>query len=119
MVRQFRRRPDEQQGDTPQITKVLGTTAPIDIEELASGLLYLPTGTNVTTLTYFVAIAPGQTYVALYDKNGTAVTQTVSAAAAAGAAFPLHEAAFAAGAVKLIADAGADASNDFQWSVKA
>ena len=66
------------------------------------GMVFLPAGVGVTTITWYAAEKPGGTYLAAYDEDGTAVTQTVSHTKAY--AIPL--ALFGARAIKAVASVG-------------
>ena len=81
------------------VTNDVATTTEIDMTEYASGVIFIPSGTALTILTYHVAPTPGGTYVPLCDKNGNAVTQTVTGG---DKALPIHEATFGARAIKLV-----------------
>ncbi len=82
------------------LTAVLSTTGVIDMRDSAGGMLYIANGVS-KTLTYHAAPEPSGTYEPLFDKNGNAVTLVVTG----DEAFPIHEAAFGAGAIKLVLDA--------------
>ena len=73
------------------------TTPEIALEHFVSGEIILPTGSTITTLTYYVAEKMGGTYWPAYDASGSAVTQTV----AAERAYPLPTAIFGAAAVQI------------------
>lgn len=89
------------------VTTSEATAEPIDIRDVAGCHLYILTAgaASVTTLTYYGAPTPeGDSegnFLPMQDKNGNAVVQTV----AKSKTFPLHEAAFAVGAVKLVGNA--------------
>lgn len=65
------------------------------------GRFQVPTGSDITTLTWYDAPKPGGTYVAAHDSEGNAVTQTVSAAKS----YPIPTALQGAGAIKAVGDA--------------
>lgn len=83
------------------LTASLSTTPEIDLADFAGGVVGVPAGSPITTLAYHAAPRPGGTYAALHDAAGLAVVQTV----AAGRAYPLPDACFGAGAIKLVANA--------------
>ncbi len=83
------------------LTTSLATTAEIEIAEQAGGAVLIPAGSPITSLTYHGAREPGGAFVPLYDSQGLAVVQTV----AAGRGYPLPEACFPYGALKLVANA--------------
>lgn len=65
----------------------------------AGGEIFFGT-TGVSTLTWWVAEKMGGTYVAAYDEDGVAVTQTVSSSKA----YPIPSALFGAAALKAVGD---------------
>ena len=67
----------------------------------AGAIVFVPTGSSITTLTWYVAEKAGGTYLAAYDEDGVAVTQTVAAAKA----YALPAALYAARALKAVGDA--------------
>ncbi|HEX4000646.1 MAG TPA: hypothetical protein VHX65_19010 [Pirellulales bacterium] len=83
------------------LTNNLSTTAEIDLTEVANGCVLVPGGSPITSLTYYGAIQPGGTYVAIQDGDGHAVTQTV----AAGGGYPIPDYCSSYGALKLVANA--------------
>ena len=68
----------------------------------AGGIVFLPAGVGVTTITWYVAEKPGGTYLAAYDEDGTAVTQTVSHTKA----YAIPSSLYGARALKAVASAG-------------
>ena len=89
------------------ITDTLSTTCNgggIPMVGWAGGVIYLPTGGDITTLTYYGAVEPGGTFVALHDSDGAAVTQTVSSAKI----YELPSAIFGCGALKIVGDSDED-----------
>ena len=48
-------------------------------ERFAGGIIEVPTGSSITTLTFHHATVTGGTYYPLYDSDGNAVTMTVVA----------------------------------------
>lgn len=87
----------------PSVT--IGTTAAASAEILlgpyAGGMLFVPTGETVVTLTWYAAEKPGGTYLLAYDEDNVAITQTV----AAGHANAMPSALFGCRAVKAVGDA--------------
>ncbi len=83
------------------LTNSLATTAEIDLTEVASGCVLVPSGSPLTSLTYYGAIQPGGTYVAIQDGNGHAATQTV----APDNGYPIPDFCSSYGALKLVANA--------------
>jgi hypothetical protein len=54
------------------------TTPTIEIGMFASGQIHIPTGSTITTLTYYSAAQTGDTFLPMQDAAGNAVTQTVA-----------------------------------------
>lgn len=75
----------------------------VSLEQFAGGVVYVPTGETVVTLTYYTAPVAGGTYLALYDEDGVAVTQTVSDAKA----YALPAAVWGCGFIKIAGNAAA------------
>ena len=80
------------------ITASAATTAEIGYEGWASGMVYVPSGSSLTSLTWYVAPVSGGTYVAAQDGAGNAKTSTVSA----GKAVPIPADLLGAGALKAV-----------------
>jgi hypothetical protein len=91
---------------TTIVTVTSGVTAAASDEILfgsyAGGIVFLPAGVGVTTITWYVAEKPGGTYLLAYDEDGTAVTQTVSHTKA----YAIPAALYGARAIKAVASAG-------------
>ena len=86
---------------TAALTDAIGTTEAIDIAGAASGSVGVPTGSSITSLTYWVS-HDGTTYIPLYTvDNAAAVTQTV----AQTRAYPLRSEAFGAKFMKIVVNA--------------
>lgn len=65
--------------DDVVLNTAIGTTGEMLFGEFSSGMVFIPAGSSVTTLTWWAAPEGGGTYLAAYDYDGVAVTQTVSA----------------------------------------
>jgi hypothetical protein len=83
------------------VTTSVTTTAEIDLTAVAGGCVLVPAGAAISALAYYGAREPGAAYVAIQDSSGSPVTQSV----AGGKGYPLPDACFGYGAVKLVADA--------------
>lgn len=70
------------------------------------GMIHIPTGSSITTLTWYVADKPGGTYLAAYDEAGTQLQQTVGD----GKAYAIPLGLFGCAAVKVVGDAGGTAA---------
>ena len=88
-------------GGTYALTTSATTTPEILIEGAASGEVFVPTGSPITTLTFHAAMNTGGTYTPMYDASGVAVTQTVAAARA----YPLPAIAFGAATIRIVVNA--------------
>lgn len=88
------------------LTTSAGTTPAISIDGYASGEVYIPTGSSITTLTYHVAPSSAGTFIAAYDATPAAVTQTVAAARA----YPIPSALFGAAMMKIVVNAAGTVS---------
>lgn len=60
------------------VTNALGTTGQADISKYSTGKVIVPTGSALTTLTFYAADQKDGTYVPIYNGT-TAVTLTVAA----------------------------------------
>lgn len=85
------------------LTTAVGTTDELDMRMAAGGTVHIPSGSSITSLTYYAAPEPGSSsvYSPLYTDSGTAVTQTV----AADRVYDMPSAVAACGAVKIVANA--------------
>ncbi len=88
-------------GETVALTDSAATTPAIDIDKYASGEVYIPTGSPITTLTFHVTNISSGTYLPAYDAAGNAVTQTVQAARA----YPIPSTVFGASSMKIVVNA--------------
>lgn len=86
---------------TVALTTSAATTPEIDVSHFASGTIAVPTGSSITSLTYYTAPDMGGTYLAAYDDAGNAITQTVAAAKS----YAMPAAIFGAAAIRIKANA--------------
>jgi len=86
---------------TVTLTTSASTTPAIPLGPKYRGVVYVPTGSSITTLTFHVAPTISDTFIPLYTTGGSAVTQTVAAARA----YPLPSSLVGAGAMKVVGDA--------------
>lgn len=89
---------------TLSLTTSLGTTEACPMTSLASGMVFIPTGSSITSLTFHAAHTAGGTYHAVYDSAGTAVTKTV----AATRCYPLPVSIYGCHSFKIVSDAAGD-----------
>jgi len=88
------------------ITGALGTTEAITLvamnaQTYAGGIIYIPAGSSLTSLTFYAAWADGEDFVAMVDHDGEAVSLTVEA----GKCYPLPIATYGAALLKLVGNA--------------
>ena len=83
------------------LNTAVGTTGEINYINYCGGTIHVPSSSSITSLTWHSSNEPGGTFVASYDKDGAAVTQTV----AAGRSYPIPDALFGSRAIKAVADA--------------
>jgi hypothetical protein len=84
--------------DSVTVGKTEATSEEIIFTDREVGRFQVPTGSDITTITWYDAPKPGGTYVAAYDSAGNAVTQTVSAAKS----YQIPTALEGAGAIKAV-----------------
>lgn len=88
--------------NTYALDTTVGATAKIDISEFASGEIFIPTGSAITSLTWWAADdMDAGTYLPAQDAAAAAVTQTV----AATKAYPIPAILFGARALKCVVNA--------------
>lgn len=83
------------------LTNSLNTTPAIDISSAGGGSIFIPTGSSINSLTFYISTAVDGTFIALYDGANAAVVKTVAAARG----YPLPAECFGALAVKIVANA--------------
>lgn len=86
------------------IDKDIADAEEIQTGEYAGGVLYVPAGSSLTSVTFYVADSKGGTYLPLYDQAGLAVSMGVSASRA----YEIPTAVFGAAFIKIIGDASSD-----------
>lgn len=78
------------------------TSTEIDYRWFASGTIHMPaSGSPSTALTFYGAPQPGEEYAQICDSTGTAVT---IATPSAGFSYPIPDACFGVGALKIVCD---------------
>ena len=85
------------------------TTAATDallFGEFTMGMIHVPAGASVATLTWYTCATEKGTYLAAYDEHGLAVTQTV----AAERAYPIPLSLAGAAFLKPVGDVAQEAS---------
>lgn len=87
--------------ETVTVATAVASSEEIKYGGFAFGEIYIPTGSSITSLTWYTASENGGTYMAAYDEDGVAVTQTVSAAKA----YPIPTALAGCKAIKAEGDA--------------
>ena len=88
--------------DTVVLTTLLASTPEIVLPSGKwDGIIHVPSGSSITSLTFYVASSEAGTYVPLYTTAGAAVSQTVAAARA----YPVKDEVKKSRFVKIVADA--------------
>jgi len=90
--------------ETVSLTTSETTTPVIDKRGFAGGSVQVPAGSSITTLTFYGDHDGSDTFGALYDNLGAAVTLTV----AASRVTQLPDALFGVPYIKIVADAEGD-----------
>jgi len=67
---------------TVSLNTAAGTTEEIEIGMAVRGEIHIPTGSSVTSITWWSSTEANGTYITCYDSANAAVTQTVAAARA-------------------------------------
>ena len=80
-----------------------GNSAVLPFGGYASGRIYVPAGSSITTLTFYDAPYAEGTFIASYDDAGTPAAITLSVGA--GKSYPIPAKLFGAGAIKMVGDA--------------
>ena len=89
---------------TASLTTAIGTTEEIIIGPHATGTVGIPTGSSITSLTYWVS-HDGVTYIPLWAvDNAAAVTQTVEQTRA----YPIRPESFGSRFLKIVSNAAGD-----------
>lgn len=87
--------------DNVSVGVAAAASSPIEYGDFASGMVYVPSGSTITTLTWHASLSFNGTYIAADDAAGAAVVQTV----AAGQAHPIPAALTGARFLKITGDA--------------
>lgn len=87
--------------DSVAVGTTVGASAAIDYGDFNDGMVYIPNGSSITTLTWHTALSRDGTYLAAEDAASAAVTQTV----AADQAHPIPAALRGARFIKMTANA--------------
>lgn len=86
------------------------TTPEILYGDFEYGIIFIPSGSPITSLTFYAAPESGGDFLPLYDVTNAAVTMTV----AAGRAYPIPAECIAAKAIKIVSDAAGDVEMSFR-----
>lgn len=89
------------QAESVILTTSSATTPEIDIGRFASGTVFIPNGSSITTLTYYSSYIAGGAVAAAYDSAGTAITQTVQA----DRCYPIPAGVFGSGIIRITGNA--------------
>lgn len=86
---------------TITLNTATSTTDELRLGSYAGGFLFFDASSTITSLTWYVAEKPDGTYLAAYDEDGVAITQTV----ASDGAYAIPSALFGAVVAKAVSDA--------------
>lgn len=89
-------------GISVAVTASSTTTGEVDFSEFAGGTVYVPSGSSITTLTFYVAPKIGGTYLAAYDDSSMSSPAAVSLTVSAGNAYPIPSSIFGCGAMRMV-----------------
>jgi hypothetical protein len=84
------------------VATAVASSEEIRLSSYAGGMIFVPAGSSITTLTWYAAEKPDGTYLVAYDEDNIAVTQTVQA----GRCYPIPSALFGCRAIKAVDAAG-------------
>lgn len=87
--------------ESVHVDTVLADADEIEIRGFTSGMVYIPSGSSIATITWYAAAEPGGTYIAVENGSGAAVTSTVDAATAVA----IPASCMSAGALKAVGSA--------------
>ena len=89
------------EGQVVHITTSLSTTARIEFGSFSTGLILVPAGSGIGTLTFYACATVDGTYLPVYTYDGTAAVITVTA----GRAYEFPPGVYATRYMKILADA--------------
>ncbi len=92
------------------LTTSEASTPKIEIGEFSSGVVFIPAGETVVTLTFYAAPNSGGTHLPMYDSAGVAITLTV----ANTRCYPLPASIFGAANIKIVANVACTAHFSFK-----
>lgn len=92
-------------GISVSVTTSATTTGEVNFSEFAGGTLYVPTGSSITSLTFYVAPGIGGTYLAAYDDSSMSTPAAIVLTVSAAKAYPLPSSLFAAGSLRMVGNA--------------
>jgi hypothetical protein len=82
-----------------------GSVNVLDMREYAGGMVYVPSGSSITSLTFYVAPRTDGTFLTAYDDSSLSSAAQVVLTVAAGKAYPMPSCLYAAGAIGFKGDA--------------
>lgn len=68
--------------DSVSVGTAVADSTPVSYDNFAAGMVYIPSGSSLTTLTWHTSTSINGTYLAAEDAVSAAVTQTVAASQA-------------------------------------
>lgn len=86
------------------LTTSLNTTPEINIEDYTMGEIFIPTGSPITALTYYVAPGVGTTANPAVYTPAYVVTTPIAQSVSGGKAYQMPAGLFGAGAMKIVSN---------------
>lgn len=91
-------------GRSVAVTASIGTCKAVDMREFAGGRVYIPSGSAVTSLTFYDAPNEDGTFVASYDDTLTTPLELKLTGLSASKSYPIPAKLFGAGFFKMLAN---------------
>lgn len=95
--------------DTVSLNTATSTTDAIVLSYHVSGVIYIPTGSSITSLTYYASYDGGTTYLPLQEEVGDGTTRACTRTVAAAKAYELPGAPAGATHIKITTNAAGTA----------
>lgn len=90
---------------TVALTTSAGTTPQIAKGLYSKGVIHVPAGSSITSLTFHAATESNGTYLPLYEERGSGATAACTRTVSAGKSYELPAAISGAPFIKIVADA--------------
>jgi len=90
------------------VTTDISTTNPVGFESCAGGMVYIPSGSSITSLTFYISPSDESTAanrLPAYDDSSMSTPAAVVLTVAAGRAYPIPSCLFGCGAFWMVGNA--------------